>query len=681
MRELHLPTALLFFVASSLYAQDSIPRAMTTDDGLNMVGVSGALMSPDGQWVFYSKSELDWGENERKTTYYMTPAEGGEPFQYIGDAGGSSLAFSPDGKYLSFRRSVDEKQQLFLMRTNGGEAVQLTKHETSVGSYVWSGDSRAIFFVATEPRSEEEEKRRKDGYDAIYVDEGPNGQQEGSWNNLWRLALESKQAVRLTEQDFRIGSFAVSPDGRRIVFTARYENRRNQQYLSEIFLYDLEDSTQTRLTENGAPEGGLEWAPDGTQFMYTAPSADTWELRQSKIWIMNPDTREPRMVSEEFAGRISNPVWTLEGAGILFTGLQGTNSNLFRLDLTDGSIERLTDVVGSLNASSYSRNRERMVYSFHDLDTPPDLYVSSTEHFDPIRLTEANPWIESDVALARTEVIRWTSHDGTEIEGILILPADHQPGTKQPLLLHVHGGPAGVFANGFRYSYHVWAGLGYAQLLPNVRGSSGYTDDLLQGNMSDIGGGDYWDLMTGVDHVIEAGYVDPDRMGIRGWSYGGILGGWTITQTNRFKGASLGAMVSDWTSEYGPGFNHDVRLWYIGGTPWENPEAYRQMSALTHVANIETPTLLLHGINDRTDTEPQSMMFFTALKDQGKITRYIRFPREPHGFREPRHQRTRDIEEIKWIQQHVLGIDWIPWEREEDESPDEEQSVTTSSGG
>jgi dipeptidyl aminopeptidase/acylaminoacyl peptidase len=196
-----------------------------------------------------------------------------------------------------------------------------------------------------------------------------------------------------------------------------------------------------------------------------------------------------------------------------------------------------------------------------------------------------------------------------------------------------------------------------------VRGSSGYGDTFLQGNFRDIGGGDYQDLMTGVNHVVEAGYADPAQLGIRGWSYGGILGGWTITQTDRFKGASLGAMVSDWTSEYAPGFNHDVHLWYIGDTPWENPEAWRQMSALTHVANVTTPTLLLHGINDRTDTEPQSMMFFTAIRDQGKTARYIKFPREPHGFREPRHQRIRDTEEIRWIQKYVRGIEWMPWER------------------
>ncbi|MGD8322035.1 MAG: prolyl oligopeptidase family serine peptidase, partial [Gemmatimonadota bacterium] len=210
-------------------------------------------------------------------------------------------------------------------------------------------------------------------------------------------------------------------------------------------------------------------------------------------------------------------------------------------------------------------------------------------------------------------------------------------------------------------------------LLPNVRGSSGYTDALLRGNMHDIGDGDYQDLMSGVDTVIARGVTSPDSLAIRGWSYGGILGGFTLTRTHRFKAASLGAMVSDWTSEYGPGFNYDVRLWYIGGTPWQNPEGYRQRSSLTHIADVRTPTLLLHGMNDRTDTEPQSMNYFQALKDQGKTVRYIRFPREPHGFREPRHQRTRDIEEIRWIQKYVRGLDWQPWVRADTTKTDQKR--------
>ena len=661
MKSALLSAVLISLAAAPTLAQER--RAMTTDDGLEMVGVGNVLMSPDGQWVLYSRSELNWDDNKRETTYHMIPAGGGESFQFIGKAGGSGFQFSPDGKYLSFRRAVEEIQQIFVMRTNGGEAVQLTKHKTSVGTYQWSEDSGRIFFVADEPRSEEDEKEYKKGNDAIFVDEGPNGQRESKWNNLWVFDVEDKKGSQITKEDFRIGSFHVSPNAKRIVYTARRENLRNQQYLAEIFLLNLEDSTTTRLTDNRAPEGRLIWAPDGVHFAYGAVSDTDWEQNENRIWVMNADTKEHRLVSGEFRGSISQIAWTPDSRAILFGGRQGTNSNLYRLDMRSGKVDQITDVVGTMSVSSFSKDRTKMAYSYQDFDTPSDLYVSPTNDYRPTRLTDANPSIETDFLLANGAVIKWRSTDGLEIEGILLLPETYRRGTRMPLLLHVHGGPAGAFTNSFRSSYHVWAGLGYAQLLPNVRGSSGYGDTFLQGNYQDIGGGDYRDLMSGVDYVIEAGYVDSDRMGIRGWSYGGILGGWTIIQTDRFKGASLGAMVSDWPSEYAPGFNHDVRLWYIGGTPWENPEAWRQKSALTHVANISTPTLLMHGINDRTDTEPQSMMFFTAIRDQGKTARYIKFPREPHGFREPRHQRIRDIEEIRWIQKYVRGIEWTPWVR------------------
>lgn len=673
MKSMLLSAVLISLAAAPIPAQER--RAMTTDDGLEMVNVGNALMSPDGQWVLYSRSELNWEDNKRETTYHMIPAGGGESFQFIGKAGGSGFQFSPDGEYLSFRRAVDEVQQIFVMRTNGGEAVQLTKHKTSVGTYQWSEDSDRIFFVADEPRSEEDEKEHKKGNDAIFVDEGPNGQRESQWNNLWVFDIEDEKESQLTREDFRIGSFHVSPNAKRIVYTARRENLRNQQYLGEIFLLDLEDSTTTRLTNNRAPEGRLIWAPDGVHFAYRAVSNSDWEQNENKIRVMNADTKENKLVSGEFRGSISQIAWTPDSRAILFGGRQGTNSNLYRLDVRSGKVDQLTDVVGTMSVGSFSKDRTKMVYSYQNVDTPSDLYVSHTNDYRPTRLTDANPSIKNDFLLANGAVISWRSTDGLEIEGILLLPEAYQRGTRMPLLLHVHGGPAGAFSNSFRSSYHVWAGLGYAQLLPNVRGSSGYGDTFLQGNYQDIGGGDYQDLMSGVDYVIEAGYADPDRLGIRGWSYGGILGGWTITQTDRFKGASLGAMVSDWPSEYAPGFNHDVRLWYIGGTPWENPEAWRQKSALTHVADITTPTLLMHGINDRTDTEPQSMMFFTAIRDQGKTARYIKFPREPHGFREPRHQRMRDIEEIRWIQKYVRGIEWTPWVRPQ---KDEKKADTIS---
>ena len=668
MRKLTLLIA--FVLAVPVAGQEQ--RAMTTDDGLDMVRVGDAMISPDGSWVLFSKSELNWEENERETTWWRVSAEGGEPYRYIGDDGGGNFQFSPDGSRLAFIRSVDDESQLFLLPTTGGEAVQLTEHETSISSYAWSEDGSKIIFVAPEPRADEEEKAREAGYDAIFVDEGPNGQQSGNWNNLWLIEVESGVERRLTDSDHRIGSFSVAPSGDRILFTSRTENRRNQQNRSEIQLLEVATGTMLQLTDNSAPEGRLSWAPDGRSFAYTARTDGEWELLLDKIWVMDLDGGSRRIVSGAFDGNIGNFVWAPDASAILFSGLHGTNNNLYRINLGSDSVEQITSSVGSLAPSSFSRDRAKMAYVFQDFDTPADIWVGLTDGTDAVRLTDVNPTITEEIVLGQGEVIRWESRDGTEIEGILMLPAEYQSGPL-PLLLHIHGGPAGVFRNSFSASNHVWAGLGYAQLFPNVRGSSGYDDDLLRGNLYDIGSGDYEDLMTGVDELISRGIADPNKLGLRGWSYGGILGGWTITQTDRFKGASVGAMVSDWTSEYGPGFNHDVRLWYIGGTPWDNPDEWRERSALTHVANVPTPTLILHGINDRTDTEPQSMMFFQALKDQGKITRYIRFPREPHGFREPRHQRTRDVEEIRWIQKHVRNIEWTPWERTE---KDEEKVVS-----
>ncbi|MEC7808550.1 MAG: S9 family peptidase [Gemmatimonadota bacterium] len=658
----NLTLLIVFVLAVPVAGQER--RAMTTDDGLDMVQVGGAMISPDGSWVLFSKSELNWEENERETTWWRVSTEGGEPYRYIGDDGGGNFQFSPDGSRLAFTRSVDDESQLFLLPTTGGEAVQLSEHETSIGSYAWSEDGSKIIFVATEPRTEEEEEAREAGYDAIFVDEGPNGQQSGNWNNLWLIEVESGAERRLTDTDHRIGSFSVAPNGDRILFTSRIENRRNQQNLSEIQLLEVEAGTIRRLTDNSAPEGRLSWAPDGRSFAYTARTDGEWELLLDKIWVMDPDGGGRRIVSGAFDGNIGNFVWAPDASAILFSGLHGTNNNLYRINLGSDSIEQITSSVGSLAPSSFSRDRVKMAYVFQDFDTPADIWVGPTDGTGAVQLTDVNPTIIDELVLGQGEVIRWESRDGTEIEGILMLPAEYQSGML-PLLLHIHGGPAGVFRNSFSASNHVWAGLGYAQRFPNVRGSSGYDDDLLRGNLRDIGSGDYEDLMTGVDELISRGIADPDKLGLRGWSYGGILGGWTITQTDRFKGASVGAMVSDWTSEYGPGFNHDVRLWYIGGTPWDNTDEWRERSALTHVANVTTPTLVLHGINDRTDTEPQSMMFFQALKDQGKITRYIRFPREPHGFQEPRHQRTRDVEEIRWIQKYVRNIEWTPWERPE----------------
>ena len=670
-----LPSALVFPAPSVQEEQQTepvelpVPRPMTVDDSLDMDSVGGALMSPGGEWVMFSKNQLDWDENERNTKWYMIPSSGGEAFEYIGDEGGGSFQFSPDGKYLTLTRSVDGDRQIYWMRTAGGEAVQLTKHETSISSYQWSDDSKRIFFVATDKRPDDESTIVNEDDDVVFVDEGPNGQNRSYWSNLWVFDVENHEITQITDEEFVLGGFDVSPDSARIAFSARYTNRRNDADKNEIYFVELSSGEISRLTDNNAPESVAEWSPDGKMFTLTAADDKEWMNRNTKIWLLDPVLGEHRLLSDGFEGSPRGAVWTPEGGHLLFSGQQGANTNLFRMDAQTGEFEKLTNFQGSMSISSWSADRTKYVYSFSDYDTPADLWVGFVDGSEPVRLTHANPQID-ELQLAEMRVIQWESHDGMMIEGLLHLPIGYEEGDMVPLILNIHGGPAGSFTNSFRASYHIHAGLGYASLSPNVRGSSGYTDYLREGNTfardDGIGFGDFQDLMTGVDKVVADGIVDSTRMGVRGWSYGGILGGWTITQTDRFKAASIGAGVYDWTSEYGPGFNNDVRLWHIGGTPWDNAEAWRNQSALTHVNNIVTPTLLIHGANDTTDTEQQSMMFFTAIKDLGKApVRYIKFPREPHGFREPKHQRIRDIEEIRWMQQYVLGVEWEPWERPE----------------
>jgi dipeptidyl aminopeptidase/acylaminoacyl peptidase len=303
-----------------------------------------------------------------------------------------------------------------------------------------------------------------------------------------------------------------------------------------------------------------------------------------------------------------------------------------------------------------------MAYTWQDYKSPPDLYVADLQLKNPCRITDANPWHSKEIQLSSAKPIQWkSSKDGMGIEGMLYLPPGNDKTDKIPLIVHIHGGPSGVVENSYRPEFHIFGGLGYAVLGPNYRGSTGYGDRLLRGLMGEVGDGEHTDIMSGVDLVIKKYNIDPDRMAVRGWSWGGVSTGYLITHVHRFKAASAGAGVYNWAAETGPGFNFDVGLWYIGGTPWDNPKEWAKRSAITYVKNVKTPTILFHGGRDTTSSVNQSLMYFTALRDIGKIpVRYIKFPRQGHGIREPRLKRTHLVEEIRWFQKYVKGETWSP---------------------
>jgi dipeptidyl aminopeptidase/acylaminoacyl peptidase len=660
-------------IAMPASAQDR--RAPTIDDLLNLVQVSGAEISPDGTQVIYAKSELKkWSDNKRVSSIWIANADGTEHRQLLGSDKDRSPAWSPDGRYVAFLSTRDQAEnardgagaQIWLLRMNGGEATKLTDQKTAVRSIKWSDDSTRIFFT-TEEEDPLKDARKNSIGDGIFVDEGPNGQGRGSFSNVWVISLADKQARQLTRGNNFIGDFEPSPDGKRVVYTSRPNNRRNQQNLAEVFIVDVESGVSTQLTKNEAPENNLAWAPDGKAVTYMAPSDKTWELAQGNLYIHPIEGGgSPTVLSGKFQGDISRYFWHPTSRTIVMNATMRGRSGMYELDLSTGTAKPLAGGDLALSLSSSTKDLSKFAGTRSTPSAPGEIVVVDARG-QTTAVTDANPAFRQ-VEVAQMRPLTWKSKDGREIEGLLWLPASYKTGDRLPTILSIHGGPAGVWSTSFRGINHVYTALGWAVLEPNVRGSTSYGDALLRGNIKDIGGGDYWDAMTGVDAVIAQGIADPEHLAVRGWSYGGILGGWTVTQTTRFKAASLGAMVSDWASEYAMGFNHDVRLWYIGGTPWENPEAYRRQSSYTYIDKVTTATLLLHGEQDETCTIGQSMMFYQGLRDRGVTARFIRFPREPHGFREPHHIRMRDAEEISWLMKHARGIDWKAPERKDDET-------------
>ncbi len=677
-------TAVFAFVTVGLLSPSPSPaqsrRAPTLDDMLDLVQVSSPQISPAGDRVLYTRSELKvWKDNKRVSSIWIADADGSNAYQFLGSDSDRSPQWSTDGSLVAFLSSRDAPgggaggggdedagPQIWVIRTAGGEAWKLTTHKTGVQAFEWLPDGSGLVFTAPPPKTDAQKAAEKAGDDAIAVDEGPNGQTRGSYSHLWIVTLSDKSEAQITKADERVGDFAPSPDGRRIAFTYRTENARNEQFRSEVAVVSVATGERHDLTDNEAPESDVHWSPDGALVTFTAPSDRAWELAEDKLWAVPAGGGPERRLSAAAAGAIRSYYWTPDSRSIYFASVWRARGALHRLDVSSGTVHALAsgDWMASLDSVTADVTRAASVVS--SPAQPGDVHLIRLEDGELTRVTRLNPHIDA-LQLATCRSVTWKSTDGLEIEGLLWLPSDYAQGAL-PLLVSVHGGPAGVWTTSFRSINHVYASLGWAVLEPNVRGSSSYGDSLLRGNMHDIGGGDFQDVMTGADAVIAQGVADPDRLGIRGWSYGGILGGWTIAHTDRFKAASLGAMVTDWASEYAMGFNFDVRRWYIGGTPWENPEAYREHSSYSHIAQVRTPTILFHGERDTTDTIGQSMMFYQALKDRGVPTRFLRSPREPHGFREPHHQRIRDAEEITWLMKYVRGIDWMAPAREEEES-------------
>jgi dipeptidyl aminopeptidase/acylaminoacyl peptidase len=425
---------------------------------------------------------------------------------------------------------------------------------------------------------------------------------------------------------------------------------------SDILVVSAAGGEPRNLTRsNRGPDRGPAWSPDGTHIAYTGSVTENSGASQSDLFVVPAAGGPPRNLTEDLDYSVSGVQWSEDGNQIFFGISQGLTGQFFRIPAEGGEPEQvLPDNEFLYGGASLSEDGTKLLFTGSSLDTPGEVFIADVDGSDIEHVLSPTNQME-DFELAPSELLTWTGPDGWEIEGILTYPLDYVEGQRYPLILQVHGGPHGRFSKSFNTGSQIWAARGYAVLRGNPRGSSGRTLEFSNANVMDWGGKDFQDLMAGVDHIIDMGVADPDRMAIMGGSYGGFMTFWAVTQTDRFKAAIGHAAISDWFSFYGQTDIPYLLEFGFGGLPWVTKDVFERWSPIEYAENVVTPLLITHGEGDLRVPIPQADQYYRTLKKMGKTVEFLRFPREGHGIREPRHRLFLDQEQAKWFEKYVLG--------------------------
>jgi dipeptidyl aminopeptidase/acylaminoacyl peptidase len=713
--------ALLFALgAQAIVAQ---PRPMTFLDMQHLRSAGSPAVSPDGRWLLHTVSTPDWQEaksqtdihlvslergvessrqmtftkekNETSPTWardgsffifasnrdaptsaatrsqlYMMRTDGGEA-RRITDAeqGVSTFALSKDGRWLVYRSGRADRQQLYRLPIAGidsAEAEQITRHPTGIGSWEWAPDSRRIYYLTPDDSTAEERIRRERGFTVnIQNSETP-------LQSLWALELEPRATRRLVgDSTHTITSFTISPDGRWIgyngVSAGRYERNITEQNINaDLYLIEVATGQVERLTNNReVGESGPYFSPDSRQVAFVAPDVmDRYSMTNRRVYLRAVGERggEFRKLGTTFDGHLSVDFWSEDGRTIYFNeGIRATRQ-LLALDTRNNTVRQLTDAQASLSVNR-DEDSGRLLINYQDPATPATMYtvasLAQLGNRDAWRqLTHVNPQV-SEYALGRQEEITWTSTDGKSVGGVLTYPVGYVRGQRYPLIVAIHGGPASADVLGFNggYGSQVYAGAGYAVLKPNYRGSTNYGQEHRYGIVGNYFAPGYDDIMTGVDHLIAQGIVDGDRMGVLGWSAGGHWSNWILVNTDRFKAISSGAGTSNWISMYAQSDVQRNRQYYLGDElPYNNFDAFWDQSPLKYIARAKTPTMIHVVEGDPRVPSPQSVELYMALKKLGVDTELFLYPGSSHGIPDARNRLVKSVSEMAWMDHYVRGI-------------------------
>jgi dipeptidyl aminopeptidase/acylaminoacyl peptidase len=657
---------ILFLITASSF------RAWTPNDMLKVKSVADVQVSPDGGRIAFTVTQHDLQTSEPVSQIWVARADGSESFELTRRGRSSDTPrWSPDGKRIAFLTARSGARNVWAINLAGGEAEQLTDSKSGVSAFRWSHNGRFIAFTAPADPTAEDERQRRDKEDWRVVDA------DYAYQRLWAIpAAENagppKPARLLTKENYSLGGafgggfLDWSPDDRKLVFAHMPRPRFDDWRKLDIAEVDLENGEIRAVAETLASEDTPLYSPDGKWIAYRVSDIPPGWGIDFQVAITPASGGKPRLLAPTFNREPSLVGWTSDSRSLIVQEALGTTHALYRLPLdglpvslyapSDGSF---SGAEGTFSGPAMNLTHTVIGFSAQASDRPPEAYILALASGAPIQVSHVNAGLPK-LPLGKTEVIHWKGPGNLDIEGLLTYPVDYQKGKRYPLVAISHGGPPSNFSQNFialptHYPIAAFAFRGYAILRSNVRGSTGYGKQFRYANYGDWGGGDFQDMMAGVDKVIELGVADPERLGVAGWSYGGYMTSWAITQTHRFKAASIGAPVTDLAS-----MNGTADMWtfvpdYMRAESWEKPETYIRHSPVYNAKGVTTPALIQQGSDDTVVPLGQGEEFYNALQAQGVPVRMVVYPRSGHSPVESKILRHIMQDNLDWFDKYLKG--------------------------